>query len=173
MTRECAKKMLAVIGVVFLLSSIGCTKKSNVIGSDASGLPQLSNFADDIKDITLPVELVWDRKDSMAIKTESFRGGVFSYKGRAEVMSLKDYMVASMKDNKWRLVGETASKNIMLAFVKPNKTCMMVISEGMLGKTDMKLYIAIDKTGGTGTTSYGNQNSFAPQNNSFESSFSR
>jgi hypothetical protein len=57
-------------------------------------------------------------------------------------------MVASMQDNKWRLVGETASKDIMLAFVKPHKTCMMVISEGVLGKTELKLYVAIDKTGG-------------------------
>jgi len=165
------KKLLVGIGVVLLLTAVGCTKRSNVIGTDASGLPQLSNFADDIKDITLPVELVWDRKDSMVIKTESFRGGIFSYKGRVEPMSLKDYMVESMKDNKWRLVGETASKNIMLAFVKPNKTCMMVIAEGMFSKTEMKLYVAIDKTGGG--SSYSPQNSFAPQTNSFESSFSQ
>lgn len=172
MTRGFGNKVLVVIGMVFLLTTVGCNKKNNIIGSDDSGLPQLSNFADDIKDISLPVELVWDRKDSMVIKTESFRGGIFSYKGRAEVMSLKDYMVASMKDNKWRLVGETASKNIMLAFVKPNKTCMMVIAEGMFGKTDLKLYVAIDKTGSSGGGSYGSQNSVAPQN-SFESSFAQ
>jgi len=172
MTRGFGKKLLAVIGVVFLLTTVGCSRKSNVIGADATGLPQLSNFADDIKDITLPVELIWDRKDSMVIKTESFRGGIFSYKGRAEMMSLKDYMVDSMKDNKWRLVGETASKNIMLAFVKPNKTCMIVIAEGMFSKTEMKLYVAIDKTGGGGS-SYSSQDSVAPQNNSFESSFAQ
>jgi hypothetical protein len=158
------KQLVILIGLVVLLLSGGCTKSKNVIGSDAGGVPQLSNFADDIKDITLPVELVWDRKDSMVIKTESFRGGIFSYKGRAEIMSLKDYMVASMKDNKWRLVGETASKNIMLAFVKPNKTCMMVIGEGMFNKTELKLYVAIDKTGSNSSGSYGSQDSFTPQN---------
>ena len=57
-----------------------------------------------------------------------------------------------MKANKWRLVGETESKNIMLAFVKPNKTCMMVITEGLFGKTELKLYVAIDKTGGEKAT---------------------
>ena len=125
------------------------------MGSDTPGLPQVSSFADDIKDITLPSELEWNRKNSMAIKTESFRGGIFNYRGRAEVMSLKDYMVASMQDNKWRLVGETASKDIMLAFVKPNKTCMMVISDGMLGKTELTLYVAIDKTNSGGANSFG------------------
>jgi RecA-family ATPase len=172
MRNNVGKQLVVLVGLVLLLLSAGCTKSKNVIGSDAGGLPQLSNFADDIKDITLPVELVWDRKDSMVIKTESFRGGIFSYKGRAEIMSLKDYMVASMKDNKWRLVGETASKNIMLAFVKPNKTCMMVIAEGVLGKTELKLYVAIDKTGGNNAGSLGSQNTFTPQN-SFDSSFSQ
>ncbi|MDR2550565.1 MAG: hypothetical protein LBD10_10250 [Desulfobulbus sp.] len=135
-------------GVALALMLTGGCANRGMVGSDSAGAPQLSNFADDIKDITIPTELEWDRKSSTVIKTESFRGGIFTYKGRAEVMSLKDYMVASMQDNKWRLVGETASKDIMLAFVKPNKTCMMVIAEGVLGKTELKLYVAIDKTGG-------------------------
>ncbi|MCL1980266.1 MAG: hypothetical protein FWG62_04220 [Proteobacteria bacterium] len=136
------------LGMVLALMLTGGCANRNVVGSDTTGAPQLSNFADDIRDIPIPGELEWDRKGSMVIKTESFRGGIFTYKGRVEVMSLKDYMVASMQDNKWRLVGESASKDIMLAFVKPNKTCMMVIGEGVLGRAELKLYVAIDKTGG-------------------------
>jgi len=147
-------KWFVFFGMALLLISTGCASNKNVMGNDNAGLPQVSNFADDIKDITLPTELAWDRKNSMVIKTESFRGGIFTYKGRVEVMSLKDYMVASMQDNKWRLVGETASKDIMLAFVKPHKTCMMVISEGVLGKTELKLYVAIDKTAGTSANTF-------------------
>ncbi len=151
------KQWFILLALVLLLLSGGCAANRNVSGTDAAGLPQISNFADDIKDITLPTELVWDRKNSMVIKTESFRGGIFTYKGRVEIMSLKDYMIASMKDNKWRLVGETASKDIMLAFVKPNKTCMVVISEGVLGKTDLKLYVAIDKTAGASGSGFGHE----------------
>lgn len=158
MKNNMGKRLLAIIGLLLLLVTGGCSKSNNTIGDGAGGT-QLTNFADDIKDITLPTELTWDRKDSMVIKTESFRGGIFSYKGRAEIMSLKDYMVASMKDNKWRLVGETASKNIMLAFVKPNKTCMMVIADGVFGKTELKLYVVIDKSGGNSGGSFGTQNS--------------
>ena len=145
-------KWLVFLSMALLLISTGCASKKNVAGSDADGLPQVSNFADDIKDITVPAELSWNRSGSMVIRTESFRGGVFTYNGRVEFVSLKDYMVASMKANKWRLVGETESKNIMLAFVKPNKTCMMVITEGLFGKTELKLYVAIDKTGGEKAT---------------------
>lgn len=146
-------KLLTFFSVALLLVSSGCARKQ--MASDVAGLPQVATFADDIKDITLPSELEWDRKNSMVIKTESFRGGIFNYKGKAEIMSLKDYMVASMQDNKWRLVGETASKDIMLAFVKPNKTCMMVISDGMFGKTELKLYVAIDKTASGGVNPFG------------------
>jgi len=156
MKKGVGMKWFVFLGMALLLITTGCASNKSVMGSgsDPGGLPQASNFADDIKDITLPTELVWDRKNSMVIKTESFRGGIFIYKGKAELMSLKDYMVASMQDNKWRLVGETASKDIMLAFVKPNKTCMMVISEGVLGKTELKLYVAIDKTGGANTNAF-------------------
>lgn len=147
--------MLVFLSMALILTSAGCASNKSTSGSDTPGLPQVSSFADDIKDITLPSELEWNRKNSMAIKTESFRGGIFNYRGRAEIMSLKDYMVASMQDNKWRLVGETASKDIMLAFVKPNKTCMMVISDGMLGKTELTLYVAIDKTTSGGVNPFG------------------
>jgi len=148
-------KMLVFLSMALTLIFAGCASNKSTSGSDTPGLPQVSSFADDIKDITLPSELEWNRKNSMAIKTESFRGGIFNYRGRAEIMSLKDYMVASMQDNKWRLVGETASKDIMLAFVKPNKTCMMVISDGMLGKTELTLYVAIDKTTSGGVNPFG------------------
>ena len=157
MSKSFGIKMLVFFSMALIFLSTGCTSNKSKFGDDAPGLPQVTSFADDIKDINLPPELEWDRKSSMVIKTESFRGGVFVYRGRAEVMSLKDYMVASMQDNKWRLVGETASKDIMLAFVKPNKTCIMVVSEGALGKTELKLYVAIDKTGsgGGGTNPFG------------------
>jgi len=130
-----------------LMLTGGCANRS-LMGSDNQDVPPVSNFADNIKEIPVPSDLEWDRKNSMVIKTESFRGGIYTYKGRVEIMSLKDYMVASMQDNKWRLVGETASKNIMLAFVKPNKTCIMVISEGMFGRTELTLYVTIDKSPG-------------------------
>lgn len=147
--------IMTLVSMVLLLLATGCASNKNKPANDMTGLPQISNFADDIKDITLPSELEWDRKNSMVIKTESFRGGIFTYKGKAEIMSLKDYLVASMQDNKWRLVGETASKDIMLAFVKPNKTCMMVVTDGLFGKTELKLYVAIDKTSAGGTNPFG------------------
>jgi hypothetical protein len=120
-----------------------------------TALPPVSGFADDIKDIVIPADMKWDRDKSMTIKTESFRGGLWRYSGRLEIVSVKDFMISSMQDNKWKLVGEAASKEIMLAFVKPNKTCMMVIADTLLGKIELTLYVTIDKTASTGLNPFG------------------
>jgi hypothetical protein len=84
---------------------------------------------------------------SIAMRTDSFQGGIHSYSGRVQIGSLKDYIVASMRNNKWKLVGEATYKNVMLAFTKPNKTCMVVLSEGVtggLGKTQADFYVTVD-----------------------------
>lgn len=112
---------------------------------DTPVLPPVSGFADDIKDIVIPGYMEWQRDESMSIKTESYRGGVWVYTGNVDALSLKDFMVSSMRANQWRQVGEAISDDIMLAFVKPGKTCMMIISESSFNKTTLTMYITIDK----------------------------
>ncbi len=150
--------MLFVLIAVALLIG-GCSGQSFTGGSSVapgdSALPPVSGFADDIQDIVLPTDLEWNRKKSMTIKTESFRGGIWRYEGKVEPISLKDFMISAMQDHKWKLVGEAASQDIMLAFVKPSKTCMMVISESALGKTHLTLYVTIDKTAAAGLNPFG------------------
>ena len=151
-------RLLCFLLMSFLLLAVsGCanTMGKSEISSDDSALPPVSGFADDIQDIVLPTDLEWKRDKSMAIKTESFRGGIWYYTGRVEVVSLKDFMTNAMRDNKWKLVGEATSRDVMLAFVKPNKTCMMVIADEPFGKTSLTLYVTIDKTAATALNPFG------------------
>ncbi|XOF32352.1 MAG: hypothetical protein ACL93V_09895 [Candidatus Electrothrix sp. YB6] len=149
----------SLLAVPFLLS--GCI--SSLYSSAGMGigtgmgdmLPAVGGFADDIQDIVVPAEMEWDRSKSMAIKTESFHGGIWHYTGLVETASLKDYMARAMEDSNWKLVGEAASGDIMLAFVKPHKTCMMTISEHDFRKTALSLYITIDKTAAIGLNPFG------------------
>ncbi len=149
---------LFLILMAALLIVGGCTNgslgKTEVVHGD-SALPPVSGFADDIQDIVLPTDMEWKRDKSMTIKTESFRGGIWYYTGRVEVVSLKDFMTSAMQDNKWKLVGEATSKDVMLAFVKPNKTCMMVIADETFGKTSLTLYVTIDKTAAAALNPFG------------------
>ncbi|HER62665.1 MAG TPA: hypothetical protein ENO11_01640 [Desulfobacteraceae bacterium] len=146
--------MAMLFWAVALLPLAGCADKTTST-DEMSDLPPVSVFAGDLKDIELPVELEWERDKSMTIKTESFNGGIWHYEGRVEPLSLKDYIVNAMHTNKWKLVGESTSQDILLAFVKPNKTCMIVISESRLGKTRLTLYVTIDRTAAAGLNPFG------------------
>lgn len=143
------------LAAVSLLSLGGCASTSTP-PPDQSGLPPVSVFAGDLQDIELPSEMEWDRDKSLTIKTESFNGGIWHYAGRVEPLSLKDYLIGAMRNNKWKLVGESTATDTMLAFIKPSKTCMMVISEGSaLGKTKLTLYVTIDRTAAAGLNPFG------------------
>ncbi len=142
------KVPIVLVSLAALLLSTGCasimTDRGMEAELDSTPLPPVSGFADDIQDIVLPTYLEWQREESMSIKTESYRGGVWVYTGNVDAISLKDFMTSSMRNNNWRMVGEAISDDIMLAFVKPGKTCMMVISENRF-KTTLTMYITIDK----------------------------
>jgi hypothetical protein len=139
---------------IALLPLSGCSEKATS-ADGLSSMPAVSFFAGDLKDIELPVELEWVRGKSMTIKTESFNGGIWHYEGRVEPLSLKDYVINAMHNNKWKLVGESTSHDILLAFVKPNKTCMVVISDSKYGKTKLTLNVTIDRTAAAGLNPFG------------------
>lgn len=72
--------------------------------------------------------------------------------------SLKEFIVSSMASNKWKLVGEASYQNIMLAFVKPNKTCMVTITDGFggsMGDTKVNLYVTADLAAVKGLNPFG------------------
>jgi hypothetical protein len=131
----------------------GCADKSSTSQVE---MPIVSNTVDNNSDIELPSDMKWDSEKSMAIKTDSFRGGIMNYAGRVEINSLKDFIIASMKKRQWKHVGEASYKNILLAFTKPGKTCMVVLSEesGLFGNTLATLYVTVDSVGGKGTGSF-------------------
>ncbi len=116
-----------------------------VMASDE--LAPVNTMVESYGDIELPLEMTLEVDKSMAMRTDSFQGGIHIYRGRVQIGSLKDYIIASMRNNKWKLVGEASYKNVMLAFTKPNKTCMVVLSEdstGVLGKTQANYYVTVD-----------------------------
>lgn len=142
--------------IFFLVIGIsGCSSKTPEGGMD---MPPISNSIDSHRDIVLPSDLKWDSSESMAIKTASFSGGIYQYSGRVELVSLKDFIKTSMANNKWKLVGEASYESTMLAFTKPNKTCMITVSEGFggfLGKTIVKLHVTYDLAAAKGLNPFG------------------
>ena len=131
----------AVLGMFFMISVImsGCASVLQPVGlgqssstAPVSTAPSSVGANPEFKDILVPNELTWDREDSMSIKTASFEGGILSFSGRVEVQSLADFFVDNMQKNGWTLIGTMKYKNVLLAFTKPNKTCLISIFEPTL-----------------------------------------
>ena len=145
---------MVVLGMAMMLLN-GCASTSPQQPMD---VPPMANSIASHDDIVLPADLEWDSSKSIAIKTESFSGGIYHYSGRVELNSLKEFIKTSMTNNKWKLVGEAAYETTMLAFIKPNKTCMVTLSEsigGVLGKSNVKLYVTVDLAAAKGLNPFG------------------
>ena len=145
---------------VILFALTGCMPGSSNISTvplDTNGaLPIMGSKHGTYEDIEIPAEMEYNPKGSMSIKTDSFRGGIIHYKGRVEMHSLKEFLVASMKKNKWKLAGEVSSQNVILAFTKPNKTCMINIDpKGSLSDTTLTMYVTVDVTAARALNAFG------------------
>lgn len=105
--------------------------------------------ANEFSDILIPSEFSWDREKSMIVRTDSYVGGVLQYTGRVDITSAADFFSNNMPRNGWKLAGSTKYKNILLAFIKPNKTCTIVLSEDkLLMRTEIAIYVAEDTSAG-------------------------
>lgn len=101
----------------------------------------------EFRDLIIPGELTWNRDKSMVIKTDSYAGGVLNFSGKVEVNSLAEFFAKSMERNGWKLAGSIKYKQVLLAFVKPAKTCTITIADGEFGlKTDVNVYVTEDIT---------------------------
>ena len=102
-------------------------------------------FPVNFNDFEVPSQLELDRKTTLFINTASFTGGIIKFTGRVEVISLTDFFINSMQKNGWQMNGEVRYKNVLLAFTKPNKNCMIEITAGEFGnKTRVNAYITED-----------------------------
>ncbi|AGF79671.1 hypothetical protein UWK_03142 [Desulfocapsa sulfexigens DSM 10523] len=142
-----------------LLTFTGCmpgTTQTDTSMAGTDGSLAISSTVGNYEDIELPSEMKYNPKNSMSIKTSSFRGGIIHYTGRVEMHSLKEFIIASMKKNKWKLAGEVSSQNVILAFTKPNKTCMMNIEpNGAMSDTTLTMYVTVDVTAARALNAFG------------------
>ena len=152
------KKLLMVAMVATLLTTVACAPAGNQATADGMP-PSASVMAANFKDIEMPVDMKWDTRDSITVNTNSFQGGIVKYSGRVEINSLRDFLLSSMANNKWKMVGDTQYSNkIILVFTKPARTCLIVLEEsfgGAFGTTYATLYVTSDLAASTRTNPFG------------------
>jgi len=146
---------------LLLLTLTGCgmsgsSQTTTMQSSNSAAIPAMASTIGNYEDIELPSEMKYSDKNSMSIRTDSFRGGIIHYKGRVEMHSLKEFITASMKKHKWKLAGEVSSQNVILAFTKPSKTCMMNIEpNSSLSDTTLTMYVTVDVNAAKALNAFG------------------
>lgn len=135
----------SLISLLLILFLSGCSSKS-VPPLEANGdLPPMTNSVASFDDIELPTDMKLENEKNMSIRNDSFRGGVYYFKGKVDSASLKDFIIVSMQNSKWKLDGENVmKKESFLAFTKPNKTCLMIMKEEM-HSTKLTLVITVNE----------------------------
>ncbi len=150
--------ILAVVAIFFFALG-GCipgnTQTGNLPTEGEEYLPSMASTVGNYEDIEIPADMTYINKESMSIRTESFRGGIIHYSGRVEMYSLKEFIIASMKKHKWKLAGEVSTEYSILAFTKPGKTCMMHIKPNGISDTTLTLYVTVDVTAGRALNAFG------------------
>jgi hypothetical protein len=146
------RTLTAICGLFTMLLLLGGCSAMSLSGNSTTAIDEntaenVPYYADDFNDIMVPSEMDWDREGSMAMRTDSYAGGVLKFVGRVEVNSLAEFFVNTMSKNKWNLVGSAKYKNVLLAFTKPNKTAMiMILESNITRKTTVHIYLTDDIT---------------------------
>lgn len=160
--------LATVLALTSLVALSGCAElglggstdqgvSSDPFASSSASTVEQPYRANEFSDILIPSEFSWDREKSMIVRTDSYVGGVLQYTGRVDITSAADFFTNNMPRNGWKLAGSTKYKNILLAFIKPNKTCTIVLSEDkLLMRTEIAIYVAED----TSTSSAKSANPF-------------
>lgn len=150
--RILCKILLALFTVIWLTgcSNLNLGQPNQSDGTSTSNTYYPTKF----RDLEVPNELTLDSSKTLYINTSSFAGGIVYLTGRLEVGSLTDFFIRTMQQNGWKLTGEAHYKNVLLAFSKPNKNCMITMYEGEFGSsTKVYAYVTEDiaaEAGGSG-----------------------
>lgn len=144
----------AALVALLLLALTGCAQLGLGGSSSSESAPPTDTAAAnqpyspaEFRDLIIPGELVWNRDKSMVIKTDSYAGGVLNFSGKVDINSLSDFFAKSMERNGWKLAGSIKYKQVLLAFVKPAKTCTITIADSEFGlKTEVNVYVTEDIT---------------------------
>jgi hypothetical protein len=95
----------------------------------------------DFDDVLIPSELKVDMKRSFVYQTDEFTAGVLVLTGRVEINSLIRFFDNNMAKDNWRLVSSFKSPRTIMFFTKPNRGCIINITERAY-KIEAEIWVA-------------------------------
>ena len=91
--------------------------------------PEVTNTYYDFDDILVPKEMKILPKDSLLVESSQFKAGLLCFEGHVDPVSLFNFFMSSMPSDGWKLRNYFKYGRYMLIFEKPNKDCVVRISE--------------------------------------------
>ncbi len=99
-----------------------------------------------LDDVRVPSELNYDADESILYETAKFKAGVLRFsKWWLDVQSVIDFFMFNMPKDKWTFVNAFKGKEAQLSFSKPDKTCIIRITETWTGT--VKVLVAVGPLG--------------------------
>jgi hypothetical protein len=130
--------MAMVLGVLVGGAGIGCSTTAPEPQQEqpVTGPPPEGQAASEevgrvyLDDVRVPSELNFDADESILYETAKFRAGVLRFsKWRVDVPSVINFFMVNMVKDKWTFVNAFKGKETHLSFSKPDKTCLIRITE--------------------------------------------
>lgn len=95
-----------------------------------------------LDDIRVPSELEYDADESLVYETAKFKAGVLRFsKWRIDTQSVINFFLFNMPKDKWTFVNSFKGKEAYLSFSKPEKTCIIRITETWTGTTKVEIAV--------------------------------
>jgi hypothetical protein len=146
------RRSMAFVGVSVLLVvfvvSIGCARlKKDSAGVEQTEAEVIEKTEEpeplyyDFGDVLVPIELKVDKKKSFVYHAPGFTAGILALSGRTELNSLIRFFENNMAKDNWHLVSSFKSPRTIMFFNKPNRSCIINITEKRL-KTEVEIWVA-------------------------------
>ena len=137
-------KKLIVICFALSLICAGCAafqQKQTTSDTPAASKPQGFNQQFyGFPDVPVPQEVEIVNERSFVYETPSFKAGVIVFSGNVDPASLENYFKINMSKNGWRYINSFRYKDIMLNYMKDDKTCTIKISRGAF-QTELEVWV--------------------------------
>jgi hypothetical protein len=142
--------LVGVLAVLFMLTmSFGCASLRSDSVSAEEGEAEATVAADDTPgplyydfgDVLVPVELKVDKTRSFVYHAPGFTAGVLGLTGRVDVSSLIRFFENNMAKDNWKLVSAFKSPRTIMFFNKPNRSCIINITEGSFS-SQVEIWVA-------------------------------
>jgi len=137
------KQLVMAMFVVVLLgvAGMGCSTTGTEAKTEGEEVGRV--YLDDVR---VPSELNYEADESVVYEAAKVKAGVLRFsKWRLDVQSVIDFFMFNMVKDKWTFVNAFKGKETQLSFSKPEKTCIISITETWTGT--VKVAIAVGSLG--------------------------